>query len=47
MKDVVIVAAVRTPIGCFQGRYRTILPLNWEVMSFRRFSIAAGFTPDR
>ncbi len=29
MKDVVIVGAVRTPIGCFQGRWRVIPPSNW------------------
>jgi acetyl-CoA acetyltransferase len=29
MKDVVIVGAVRTPIGCFQGRLPVILPWNW------------------
>ncbi len=29
MKDVVIVGAVRTPIGCFQGRSPAIRLSNW------------------
>lgn len=36
MKEVVIVGALRTPIGCFQGTLRVILPLNWAVWWSKR-----------
>jgi hypothetical protein len=42
MKDVVIVGALRTAIGCFQGRLRATRLLIWVAWWLKRWWNAVG-----